>query len=893
MAEAAGAEGLSRDREIVDTLRLEVHPSVVFKLGADLVTDDVQALIELVKNSYDADATRVRVVVDTNVWTDPLTGDDIMPELVQRSDEDGDVADDSPKESGPEVNALQGRIVITDNGTGMDLETIRQGWLTVSLSHKQAMKAQGQTTEKDRTPLGDKGLGRLGAQRLGDVITLTTRLRDDDPRSSGSAEPSALRVTIRWSQFATVDKLSAIPIEVEKISAENVKQGTTLEIRGLSDIDFWRQGETEKLQRDLATMISPYDGVSGFSLSFKIDEQPINLREKAQAILDAAPVTYVLSYAQKELGIEGRFTVEFLRPPQGRDDIAMYDELIGRDNGFAFMEWLFDKKQKGVQASGLMAGDDKHFIRSLKTVALGDLPNVEIQNGIPADPGPFNGEVSGVPLNRDATSVFDRTAEYRDFVRAVVGIKVYRDGFGVRVDDDWLGLGSKWTSGTSFYSLRPGNVIGYVNISARDNAALEETTNREAFRTTPAYRNFFQLLSYWADYTEQAQASLRRGYNDYKKEKLSQVSGAEPTASPQQLVQRATSQVDSAKRLVERTANVREALREIQGASVRLGIEKEKAESAIFNDPELVAAVERMIAQVDTSVGEADALIHNLDELSLEQNRLRASLDLLADQVSVTQSQISDAWESVALGLSAEALAHEVQHISDGLRGRSAQITQYLKSVESTDQRVWTFVEHVRSSASALTKQTSRLTPSLRFVRERKSTIDLSKFSESLRAYYTERWGSNGLRIELAVINDFGVHMNEGKLTQIFDNLILNSEYWLLQQLRSKQLNEGVIKLEIDSPFVTLSDNGPGLDAAVENSLFEPFVTLKPSQQGRGLGLFVVQQILDAERSTITLTPERNRYGHRYEFRINFSQITAAIDDSNTAVAVSVSGNAE
>ena len=107
-------------------------------------------------------------------------------------------------------------------------------------------------------------------------------------------------------------------------------------------------------------------------------------------------------------------------------------------------------------------------------------------------------------------------------VAGFVTASVYRDGFGVRVDEDWLGLGEQWTSGGSYYSLRPGNVSGYVSISAKQNAALEETTNREAFRDTPAYRNFLLVMKAWAAYAARVQEHLRRGYNEYKREKLAE-----------------------------------------------------------------------------------------------------------------------------------------------------------------------------------------------------------------------------------------------------------------------------------------------------------------------------------------------------------------------------------
>jgi len=55
----------------------EVHPSVLFKLGEDLITDDAQALVELAKNAYDADARVVRIEVTTDKYYDPLTGHEV------------------------------------------------------------------------------------------------------------------------------------------------------------------------------------------------------------------------------------------------------------------------------------------------------------------------------------------------------------------------------------------------------------------------------------------------------------------------------------------------------------------------------------------------------------------------------------------------------------------------------------------------------------------------------------------------------------------------------------------------------------------------------------------------------------------------------------------------
>ena len=61
----------------------------------------------------------------------------------------------------------------------------------------------------------------------------------------------------------------------------------------------------------------------------------------------------------------------------------------------------------------------------------------------------------------------------------------------------------------------------------------------------------------------------------------------------------------------------------------------------------------------------------------------------------------------------------------------------------------------------------------------------------------------------------FSVNMNRGKLTQVFDNLVLNAEYWLREAIRSKAVNSGKITLVLDAPVVRVRDNGWGVEVSV------------------------------------------------------------------------------
>jgi len=110
----------------------DITPHIVKQLGEQLVSDEITALLELIKNSYDADATYVSIEINT-------TGQYIKEQLFYPDH--------------------KGFIVVEDDGFGMNEATIMKSWLLISYSHKRQLKEEQKTTPGGRTPLGDKGLG--------------------------------------------------------------------------------------------------------------------------------------------------------------------------------------------------------------------------------------------------------------------------------------------------------------------------------------------------------------------------------------------------------------------------------------------------------------------------------------------------------------------------------------------------------------------------------------------------------------------------------------------------------------------------------------------------------------------------------------------------------------
>lgn len=835
-----------------ETVHLEVHPSVVFKLGADLITDALQALAELIKNCYDADATWAAIEIATT----------------------------------PDLARAKGRadafIAISDNGIGMSRADIERGWLTISNSVKREMKARGKQTRRSRTPLGDKGLGRLGTQRLGDVLTIFTR-------PEGEAVEHEL--TIDWRLFENQSTLREVPLELVT-RATTRSHGTELLITDLREPEQWRDtlapgGGSSKLQKELTVLLSPYGGDRGMRIAFEIDAQSVDMYSLATQVRKAAELRYILDYRDGRLLIDCGVMLSYFAPGENgkEEDRAAYQSLLHEDRGEGFLQWLQENRTAQLEQFACRPAGADAFLSARREIDLIEVPNVErvytrsdATNGegpILADPGPFRGEIDYVTLGQDRSGVFDSRAEFRNYLRNLAGVRIYRDGFGIRMADDWIGLRRGQTSGTSFYGLRPENTLGFIDISASGNAQLVETTDREGFAATPHYRNFYELLQSWLLFTNQFQSAIRRAYNEYRAEAKAADANVEAGATTEVLLQ----QIDERRTSTIRAARTQlSTLREENAATARrhqrVREEIDGAQATIFPANPVVKGDLVHLQDSDQRTRETVAQVETLVE-SLESER--AITDILRTQDEQLRERLALTWETVSLGLTAEALSHEIAHIADGLKARTAQLRRYVAEQGIADRRIASYLHHVESAVSGLKRQLAHLNPSLRYMRERRERLAVRAFCEEIADYHRQRWNDGPLSVVVESRSDFTIETNRGKITQILDNLLLNSEYWLLQAHRVGAIKEPRISIEIQNPYVIVYDNGRGIDRTVEASLFEPFVSAKKRSEGRGLGLYVVTQLLGSEGASVTLAPERNSSGNLYKFELDLGAIRVAV----------------
>lgn len=790
-----------------DDPAFEVHPSVLFRLGEELIQDEVQAIAELVKNCYDANARSARVEV--------------------RRDDHG---------AGGE-----GTLLVADDGDGMTEDVLRTAFLTLADSPKRRLKSLGLIEKGHRMPLGDKGLGRLGAQRLGRVLTVRTRPVNEQRESTVEHEMS-----IDWATVAKAERLSDVrfPITTRKLPRGS-KAGTDLEISGLRAVDTYDPSNRAELQRQMVRLVSPFGPKRGFSISLTIDGERIDLYSLTKQILDAAVLKYEIDYRDGCLTVDGFYNTRFFAGGNAPEDQRARESLAA-DGGQAFIQFLNDRPR--ADAAFTFQADTQWFATRNFQVHLTDLaPAVESSDAGPpsggavpteendsngarvADPGPFSSEVYMIFVS--ALTGVGRDTELRDYVRDAGGIRIYREGFAINVPKDWLGLDQGATSASSTYGLRSGNVIGYVDLTVRGNPDLVEATDREAFVSSPHLTNFERLFHQFADWADSAQAVLRRQFKVFGGSLLADDPSSPPTPD-------------------EALSDLAKA-RQTQGrARKAVSAAQERASSPVLGgDPELADALDEVSAYLDEVASSEAALA-----------AIRLELASLRDQLVL-------AHEAVAVGLSAEALAHEVVSIADRLAREARTIRK--KGAWSTAEAKH-LADVVEAGARTLSKQASYLSPTLRYRREDRGPNKVSAVCAAVAEYHTERMRDRGIIVRLEQISDFSVKMNRGRLTQVLDNLILNSEFWIEEQRRrSKGREDEAITLRVDRPRILVSDTGPGISPNVETSIFEPFVTTKPRGTGRGLGLFISRQLLEYVGGTIELSGSLNERGRHNGFVID------------------------
>jgi signal transduction histidine kinase len=271
-----------------DDLYFDVSKGLKTVLGRELITNDVVAIFEMVKNSFDAGASNVVLFFDET------------------------------------------RIVVADNGSGMSLPEIKSRWLKVAFSQKKLLQKNFRDgSTKSRKLAGSKGVGRFSSDRLGNNILLQTRVK------SGGNTVHSLR--INWSLFEEdeAERFESVPLNHQvndefsvprelKSFAQKLKHGTIMEVSDLRH--EWNRADLQDLKSSLSKLINPYGSeVDKFSIEIIAPSelaQDKEVKAKAKATEDTIPDREIIN------GRIGNFIFEVLREKTTYLSVLLQDDYL-------------------------------------------------------------------------------------------------------------------------------------------------------------------------------------------------------------------------------------------------------------------------------------------------------------------------------------------------------------------------------------------------------------------------------------------------------------------------------------------------------------------------------------------------------------------------------------
>lgn len=415
-----------------EKLRFRPRARIIRTIGDQLISGPEAAVIELVKNSYDADATTVTLKFF------------------------------------PPLQPGRGRITIQDDGHGMTLSDIQDKWMEPATTSKVGSR---RSPRKGRVMMGYKGIGRFAAAKLGGRMALNSTT------DRGGQRQEVLIPELDWSIFSGDTYLSDIAIDyfIEPAAGPT---GTLIEILDLNEA--WNEAKLNRLLLELRRLISPLEQAgSGDSFEINLDlsectvatagfdgraifensdslevggigQAPNVFRVQPFPLLTACDYELVGAYDNA-----GTFTGTFQnrRAGTGPETVSLDVPLEDEEEpcgSFEVRLFLFDREADAIKSNMRAAG-------------LGDLTAAKARQILD--------EISGVAI-------------YRSGFR----IRPYGDS-----DNDWLTLDRLRVQNPSL-KIGHNQIAGYVTVQEQAATGLEERSSREGFEDNGAFRRLTRLV---------------------------------------------------------------------------------------------------------------------------------------------------------------------------------------------------------------------------------------------------------------------------------------------------------------------------------------------------------------------------------------------------------------
>lgn len=750
-------------------------------IGSELITDNFVAVFELVKNSFDAKASEVKIIFE-NIYSD---------------------------------NA---KIIIQDNGKGMDYDDLINKWLFVAYSAKR--DGTEDSNKQINYFAGAKGVGRFSCDRLGRYLNLVTT----KDRPNAQIE----NLFVDWKKFEEDQKKEFIKIPVHhnvlSKAPYNLKKGTVLEISGINP-EEWNRDNLIRLKDKLSKLVRPDLNKSKKQKPFKI-----LLEVEAEKQNDLKEIE---ANREKGEGFVYRNTVN------GEIENFIFDELDIRTTKI-----ISEVSSDGKYVSTKLIDRENYIYEIKERNKYGLLENASIQLYF---------------LNRAAKNIFTRKMGIEAINYG--NVFVYKNGFRIlpfgepRVDI--LGIDARALQGFSRY-IGTRNLIGQIEIFG-DNKELRETTSRDGGLVKT--KTYGELVDYFFE-------SLRRlekyivevtdwGVDDDNVDNLNS------NEIKEKLVKLISNIADD-KELLELKYNsdIINLLKNQEENSAKKLIKNFKRLAAESNNPTLLKDAKRLEKTLTSALEAKKSAEKELETTAKQKKVIEAELE---QQISETLFAKADraTEKDDLLSIQHHIYRHSAQHITKYID----DLVEAINKDKSKDDLL--------KLVSKISFENKKVITLSRFVTKAQFDTTVTKINADLISFVNEYVANvyqeykhlmmNNQTMTIKAEKPTGITFNTSfrpiEMIIILDNLLNNS-------LKAKAKNVSVNWKSINSSEIELhiKDDGIGIPDKNLDKVFDARFT---TTNGSGLGLYHTKEVIEKLRGKITIN---NQLKQGVEFIIKFKK---------------------
>ncbi|WP_417372111.1 ATP-binding protein [Gelidibacter japonicus] len=847
-------------------------------IGRENIATSKGAIIELVKNAYDADSS-VAIVFFDNKYSTFLSEisedhfetllkkgiDKKLLDIIYKFEEENYILNSNIDEDKlltfKKAISRLSVLYIIDAGEGMTQNVIREHWMTIGTDNK----SNNVFTKTGRVKAGAKGIGRFALDKLGSKCEMTTifnpKYHHQDTDINGEkTNCKGYKWKVDWEDFEgeykTIDSVGAelfgllnstikreitqeIPsFDFSKISSEvDFEFGTILKISDLRD--NWEDYYVQQVYSDLEVLVPPKE-TGGFEIYLYSSLEPNKYGEVFSSICDDFDfkLTAIADENQNvKIKIERReYDIELIP-----------NEFFERDalKKFPYTKEIF---KKGFWETSLT------FSQLLKGFKDVDEDNIFSNIGVFEFSFYFLKRTYDTP---NADRFFYRrfmSNDRKDWLNKFGGIKLFRDNFRVRpygeVKDaafDWLGLGSRKSTSPAGvakkeggYRVEPENVAGAVKISRLTNVNFEDKSSREGLQDNKTFQIFKQLLASIINVFEEDRSYIAREMSDFDDFRF----GAERDLKAAE---------ELAKRILESS---RAKKKEKESASGNTEQNTSNNQNGTDTDREKEILASKIESQEE-----------EIEKLKEEQKVLRglASSGIVLASFSHDLSKLNDVLNSRTDKLKGLLLSKIAETEYEGIEDRKNPFFQ-LEKIKKQDLKLQNWLNF---SLGATRKD-----------KRKRKQLFLKKYFSDLSVDWSTVLENRGINFDVTDIENLDLRVYEIDFDSIFNNLLVNSidAFTILKINRAREIK---IKAKSTNKEIIIDyyDNGPGLsdDILDPNKIFEPLFTTRRNpftgeEEGTGLGMWLVKSIVSENDGTLKLLFPDIGFGIRMIFPIKYKR---------------------